>query len=209
MFAATVMVPAHSAGAAGVTVIARSPCLPPTVAITFVCPDATPVTTPALLTVAIEAAFVDHVGPLMDIGAPFWSVPDAVAVATCPALMDDAVKLTVTVVRTGLTGVGVGDVPMSPPLAHPDTATKSTNLRTKRCFDKRNSLHQVHLFTVVRWTGRARCSTRTSIRVRRQLEFAFGTLAIYRQAPRPLRLQAKDSRCLRRCHSGFPGSEDA
>jgi hypothetical protein len=68
----------------GITVSDCWPVLPPAVAMIATWPGATPVTTPVALTVAIEVEPDDHTTVPTAIDAPFWSSPDALAVAVWP-----------------------------------------------------------------------------------------------------------------------------
>ena len=66
------------------TVMVCWPVPVPAVAMIWAVPGATPVTTPAVLTVAMVVADVDQVTVPTAMSAPRWSLPAAVAVAVCP-----------------------------------------------------------------------------------------------------------------------------
>jgi len=108
-------------GGEAVTVMEDVPDFPAQVAVIVAEPAATPVTTPAALTVAAAALFVDHVTvcPLITFPCSSLTVATSVVVAPAPTVAVDGV--TVTLVTTGAGGGGgavtvTSDVPLFPAL---------------------------------------------------------------------------------------------
>lgn len=95
----------------GATVKEVWACLPPALAVSWVCPGATPVTAPFALTVAIVVDPVLHVTGPVAIGLPFWSRPSTDALAVWPTKMVVWGNDKLSVVRTGAGGAIVSVPP--------------------------------------------------------------------------------------------------
>jgi hypothetical protein len=100
-----------------VTVKVACPCFPPALARIWVWPTLNAVMPPLTLTLATAGVPDDQVIVPTAIAAPFWSTPDALAVALCPTGMLDGERATVTVVSTGTAGV-VGEPHAKVPRQH-------------------------------------------------------------------------------------------
>src|SRR5436309_2275706 len=92
-------------------------------------PTATPVTTPAWLTVATLGALDDQVTAPSAIADPFWSVPLAVAVAVWPATIEAGLSDTVIVVSTGVPPVPPFVIPLLSLLLPPQPKAVATSVR--------------------------------------------------------------------------------
>jgi hypothetical protein len=113
-----------------VTVSVACPVLPPADAMICVCPAVRVVIEPLDVIAATAGVPADQVTVPVPIAAPFWSIPEALAVADCPIWTVVGETETDRVVSTGVGAVGVLLFPPPPPLQAAKRTQTATMPRT-------------------------------------------------------------------------------